>query len=151
MGDYQTHSPAETQEVAARFSDALHGGEVIAFTGEIGAGKTTFVQGLAKALGSEEAVTSPTFAIQNRYAGRLVLKHYDMYRIQDWDSLYFTGFFDDLGQPDTVLLIEWSEHIKEALPNEHIQIDIARGAGDTDRTIRIKWMTGETNDAAAGS
>ena len=113
---FSTHSPAETERLGERLGRTLRGDEVIAFTGGLGAGKTAFVRGLARGLGSDADVTSPTFALMNQYTGgRAELLHFDMYRIHGFDALYSTGFFDWLGT--AVIAIEWSENIADALPD----------------------------------
>ncbi len=113
--EFVTHSPAETQALGERLAAQLAGGEVIAFTGGMGAGKTAFTRGLAIGLGAGDVASSPTFALVNEYQGRLILDHFDMYRIETWEDLESTGFFDYL-ESDRVLAIEWSENIEGALP-----------------------------------
>ena len=93
---YISHSLQDTYAAAAELAAGLHGGEVIAFTGPMGTGKTAFTRGLVAALGGADVVSSPTFAIVNEYSARLTVKHFDMYRIQGSEDLYSTGFFDDL-------------------------------------------------------
>ena len=95
MKEYITNSPEETEKLAIDFSKTLSGGEVIAFLGGMGMGKTHFTRGLAKGLGFTGDVSSPTFAIVNEYrGGRLPLFHFDMYRIESWEDLYSSGFFN---------------------------------------------------------
>lgn len=123
--------------MAKRMAERLQGGEVIAFTGGMGAGKTAFTRGLAVGLGAGDVASSPTFAIVNEYRGRLTLEHFDMYRIETWDDLYSTGFFDYL-DTDRVLAIEWSENIEGALPDNAIYIDIRQGETETQRVVTIR-------------
>ena len=131
--------------MAQRLAQDLRGGEVIAFTGGMGAGKTAFTRGLAIGLGAGDVASSPTFALVNEYTGRLTVEHFDMYRVDSWDDLYSTGFFDYLGT-DCVLVIEWSENVAGALPEEVIAVDIRPGEGDNDRIITIEgWKGGETH------
>ena len=119
--------------MAQRLAQDLRGGEVIAFTGGMGAGKTAFTRGLAIGLGAGDVASSPTFALVNEYTGRLTVEHFDMYRVDSWDDLYSTGFFDYLGT-DCVLVIEWSENVA------------GPGEGDNDRIITIEgWKGGETH------
>ena len=140
-----THSPQETEELARRLAQDLKGGEVIAFTGGMGAGKTAFTRGLVMGLGAGDVVSSPTFALVNEYAGRLTVEHFDMYRVESWDDLYSTGFFDYL-DTDCVLVIEWSENIQGALPDGVISIDLQPGDKDQDRIITIEgWKGGGTH------
>lgn len=122
--------------MAQRLAQDLKGGEVVAFTGGMGAGKTAFTRGLVMGLGAGDVVSSPTFALVNEYQGRLTVEHFDMYRVESWDDLYFTGFFDYLGS-DCILVIEWSENIAGALPEDAITIDIQPGERENDRVITI--------------
>lgn len=113
----------------------LRGGDLLAYTGGMGAGKTTFTIGLAKGLGVDGWVSSPTFALVHEYDGPLPLCHFDMFRITTLDDLYSTGFFDYLDS-GRVIAVEWSENIAAALPPSHITVDFAPGEGDG-RTITI--------------
>ena len=131
-----THSPAETEALAEMVASCLHGGEVIAYSGGMGMGKTAFTRGLARGLGVRSQVSSPTFALVHEYTGRIPLYHFDMYRVEGWDDLYSTGFFDYL-DTDAVLAIEWSENIDGALPEETIRLDIAQGEQPNDRIITL--------------
>ena len=140
---FVTSSPRETQALAARLGEKLKGGEVLAFTGGMGMGKTAFTRGLMEGLGGGGEVSSPTFAIVNEYQGRLTVDHFDMYRISGWEDLYSTGFFDYLEDPGRVLVIEWSENIAEALPEGTVTIAIAPGEGETQRVITITGWKGE--------
>lgn len=112
----------DTNEVAKELAKKLTKPVVIAFTGELGAGKTTFIKYLCKALGYDGAVTSPTFAIMNEYQGRLPIYHYDMYRIHGAEALYEIGFYDfaDNG----ISLVEWSENVADGLEGDIINIDL---------------------------
>ncbi len=133
---YISSSPAETEQIAANFAKTLIGGEVIAFKGDLGMGKTCFVRGLAVGLGFVGEVSSPTFAIINEYlGGRLNLYHFDMYRVTGWDDLYSTGYFE-YSEAGGVLAIEWSENIESALPENTIFVTIER-ISDNSRKISI--------------
>ena len=134
--EFITHSTGETKGLAARLSNRLRGGEVLAFTGGMGMGKTAFTSGLVFALGAGDVVSSPTFALVNEYVGRLTLQHFDMYRVTGWDDLYSTGFFDYL-DTDCVLVIEWSENIEAALPENTLWIHIRPGTTETTRVITL--------------
>ena len=137
MKEFITKSAAETSEAADLLGTKILSGAVIAFTGDLGAGKTTFIKGLAKALGYVGEVSSPTFAIVHEYiGGRLPLYHFDMYRVDSWESLYSTGFFEYM-ETDAILAVEWSENIENALPDDLITVDIKRGANDNERIITI--------------
>ena len=134
--EFVTHSRAETEALGARLADALETGRVVAFTGDLGAGKTAFVSGMARSLGVEERVTSPTFTIVNEYeGGRLPLFHFDMYRLESSDELFDIGWEDYLRRGG-VCAVEWSEKVADALAGA-IRVDIRRGDGDTDRVITV--------------
>ena len=121
-----TNSPAETEAFAEAFAKELVGGEVIAFKGSMGMGKTCFTRGLAKGLGFSGQVNSPTFALVNEYVGgRLPLYHFDMYRIDTWEDLYSCGFFD-YKEMGGVIAAEWSENIEGALDDDTITVRIER-------------------------
>ena len=132
-----TASPAETIAFAEQLGKQLHAGDVIAYFGGLGVGKTTFTRGLAKGMGLPDVVSSPTFAIVQEYHGDgLSLYHFDMYRISGWEDLYTTGFFDYLDQ-GAILAVEWSEHIENALPDDTIRVQI-EALGEHDRRITIE-------------
>ena len=132
-----TNSPADTEAVGASLAAKLEPGSVIAFTGDLGAGKTAFTRGLAKGLGIEERVTSPTFTIVNEYeGGRLPLFHFDMYRLGSADELFDIGWEDYLARGG-VCAVEWSENIADALEEDTIRVDIRRGEHDGQRVITI--------------
>lgn len=138
--EYITHSPEETRTLGARLADVLQGGEVIAFTGDLGAGKTAFVSGMAQALGVDERVTSPTFTIVNEYeGGRLPLFHFDMYRLGSADELFHIGWEDYLARGG-VCAVEWSENVDEAIEDDAIRISITRGEDDNSRVITIEGV-----------
>ena len=133
-----TNSPAETEKFAERLAKKLSGGEIIAYRGGMGMGKTCFTRGLAKGLGFEGVVTSPTFALVNEYiGGRLPLYHFDMYRVDGWDDLYSTGYFDYL-ESGGVIAAEWSENIENALEGRVITIEFQR----IDDNVRKITVTG---------
>ena len=137
MKEFITKSAAETSKVAALLGTKILSGAVIAFTVDLGAGKTTFIKGLAKALGYVGEVSSPTFAIVHEYiGGRLPLYHFDMYRVETWDDLYASGFFD-FYEAGGILAVEWSENIENALPENTVRVTIQRGENDNQRIITI--------------
>ena len=137
MREIITNSPAETEAVAENFALSLVGGEVIAFKGPMGMGKTCFTRGLAKGLGFSGQVNSPTFALVNEYiGGRLPLYHFDMYRIEGWEDLYSSGFFD-YKESGGVIAAEWSENIEGALDYSAIVVKIER-IDDNTRKITIE-------------
>ena len=131
-----SHSADETEQIGEKIAKKLHGTEVIALFGGLGMGKTAFTTGVAKGMGIECDVSSPTFAIVNVYGKNSELCHFDMYRVSSWDDLYSTGFFDymDMG---SVLCVEWSENIENALPDNTVRVTIEKGEGDDDRIITV--------------
>ena len=137
---YITHSPDETRALGRTLAQALQGGAVVAFTGDLGAGKTAFVRGMARGLGIAQRVTSPTFTIVNEYeGGRLPLFHFDMYRLGSADELFHIGWEDYLAR-NGVCAVEWSENVDEALDGDTIRVDISRGEDDNTRIITIEGV-----------
>lgn len=122
MIEINTFSPEETEQVGENLARKLKGTEIIALYGEMGAGKTAFVRGVARGLGINDGVSSPTFAIVHEYDGKYRLYHFDMFRVETWDDLYSTGFFDYIG--NGVLIIEWSENIESIIPESSLKITI---------------------------
>lgn len=108
---FVTHSLEETERLATDFCGTLKGGEVILLNGQLGAGKTTFCKGIAKAMGIEDTVTSPTFTIMREYDGKYHLCHFDMYRIESSDELVELGFDDLLYDKNNVCIIEWNKFV----------------------------------------
>lgn len=136
MEKYYSDSPEETEKLGEALAEKLKGGEVIAFRGGLGMGKTCFSRGLARGLGFKGEVTSPTFALINEYVGgRLPLYHFDMYRINSWEDLYSTGFFEYLDSGG-VIAAEWSENIENALPENTITVTFRR-IDDNEREITV--------------
>ncbi len=131
-----TGSPEETIAFAEKIGSMLKKGDIIAYKGGLGAGKTTFTRGLAAGLGLKDEVTSPTFAIVNEYHGKINLYHFDMYRIMDSGELEATGFYD-YPQEESVFAVEWSENIEDILPPETIYITIER-IDDETREITVE-------------
>ena len=125
MKQYESFSYDDTQVIAKEIADTLKGGEFIAMYGDLGAGKTAFVQGLAKALGITNHVTSPTFTIVNEYEGRLPLYHFDVYRIADPDEMYEIGY-DDYIDSDGVCVVEWAELIEDLFPDKYYKLTILK-------------------------
>ena len=141
MKIYESRSENDTLNIAQEFAQNLHGGDVVAYRGGMGMGKTVFTRGCVKALGNESDVSSPTFAIVNDYGGRINLYHFDMYRVESWDSLYSTGFFDYLNE-NSILFIEWSENIENVLPDNTVIVEFSRGEDNDYRKICISGGDG---------
>ncbi len=134
--EYRTHSESETEAVGEALATTLSPGTVIAFTGDLGAGKTAFTRGLARGLGISERVTSATFTIVNEYeGGRLPLFHFDMYRLESSEELFDIGWEDYLRRGG-VCAVEWSEKVADALVGA-LRVDIRRGEGERDRVITV--------------
>ena len=135
---FKTKNLTETEELGKKIAHALKGSEVIAYFGGLGMGKTTLTRAIVNALGTDDDVSSPTFAIVNEYKTKFNIYHFDMYRIAGWDDLYSTGFFDYL---DTgILIVEWSENIENALPDNAIKINIKKGNTDNERIFEIEGL-----------
>ncbi|MFP5298806.1 MAG: tRNA (adenosine(37)-N6)-threonylcarbamoyltransferase complex ATPase subunit type 1 TsaE [Actinomycetota bacterium] len=120
-----TRSPEETRILGASLAPTLLPGDVISLSGELGSGKTVFVQGLAAALGVHERVTSPTFTIVHEYAGRYPIVHLDIYRLDSFQELLDLGFEEFL-DPDAILVLEWGEAVEPLLPRAHLRVEIRR-------------------------
>lgn len=130
MVKWETHTTAETEAVGEALADELHGGQVVALYGGMGMGKTAFVRGVARGLGLTAEVSSPTFAIVHDYGGQPPLVHFDMYRISGWEDLYTTGFFEYL-DAGAILIVEWSENIEAAIPQDAIRLRISAPTAET--------------------
>lgn len=131
-----TRSPQETEEIGARLGRTMKQG-VAALFGDMGAGKTVFVRGMAKGAGlSPRLVSSPTFALVQEYGGTPLFVHFDMYRVTSWEDLYSTGFFDYLDS-GALLAVEWSENIENALPESAVRVRIER-LSEKERRITVE-------------
>lgn len=131
-----THSPEETRDWAAAFAKKLPDGTILALDGDLGAGKTVFVKGLAKGLGIYEPIVSPTFTIVREYEGSMPLAHFDVYRISDMDEMHEIGFEEYLFRGG-IVVIEWATLIEPLLPPETLWVSIRR-LDDTARSITIR-------------
>ena len=139
--EYITNSAQETEALGEKVGRSLMPGAVLAYTGDLGAGKTAFTRGLARGLEIPERITSPTFTIVNEYeGGRLPLFHFDMYRLGSSDELFDIGWEDYLAR-DGVCAVEWSENVEDILDTGTIRVDIRRGESDDQRLITISNMT----------
>ena len=135
MKEIVTHSYEETLAMASDYAKTLPKGSVIGFVGGLGMGKTAFTTGFVNGLGINADVSSPTFAICNDYIGKNArVYHFDMYRVESWDDLYSTGFFDYL-ETGAYILAEWSENIFGALPDDAVIIEIEKIDENTRRFI----------------
>ena len=133
---YITNSPAETEELGAALGRILPAGTVIAYRGDLGAGKTAFTRGLARGLGYRDMVTSPTYTIVNEYlGGRLPLFHFDMYRLSCAEDLWDIGW-DDYLDRGGICAVEWSENVAEAM-EDPVTVTIEK-LGDTSRRVTVE-------------
>lgn len=132
--EFITRSPQETEQLGAALARYLQPGDVLAYTGDLGAGKTAFTRGLAAGLGITERVTSPTYTVVNEYlGGRLPLFHFDMYRLGSADDLFDIGWEDYLARGG-VCAVEWSENVEEAL-EDPIRVELRKVDGDPDQRV----------------
>ena len=139
---FNSNSVSDTEAIAEKLGRVLKSGNVVAYFGGLGMGKTAFTRGLAKGMGIKADVSSPTFAIVNDYGGNPPLVHFDMYKVESWNDLYSSGFFDylDMG---AVLAVEWSENIENALPDDTIRVTIEQGDSPEKRIITIEGINDE--------
>lgn len=141
MKNYISNSAADTKKIAAELVNTLNPGSVICMYGDLGAGKTAFVQGMAAALGIDEPVTSPTFTIVNEYYGKMPLYHFDVYRIGSSDEMFEIGF-DEYIDGDGISVIEWAELIEDILPEDRINVTILKNMdkGEDYREIKVEGI-----------
>ncbi|MEA2451929.1 MAG: tRNA threonylcarbamoyladenosine biosynthesis protein TsaE [Actinomycetota bacterium] len=118
-----TASPDETRIVGASLAPTLLPGDVISLSGDLGAGKTVFVQGLATALGVDGGITSPTFTIVHEYEGRYPIIHMDVYRLDSFQEVLDLGF-EELLDPQAILVVEWGEAVTQLFPRSYLEIEI---------------------------
>ena len=134
--ELRTSSPDETRAVARTVASALVAGDVVALSGELGAGKTCFVQGAAAGLGVADTVTSPTFTLVRTYEGRVGVSHIDVYRLDRLHDVTELGD-DGLTAPDRVTFVEWGDAVRALLPPDRLDVEIVHGAGEDDRTVTL--------------
>ena len=134
--EYISNSCEETEKIAYDFSKKLQSGDVVCMYGDMGVGKTAFVHGLAKGLGINEPITSPTFTIVNEYYGKFTLYHFDVYRIDDPDEMYEIGY-DEYIDGDGVCVVEWPQLIDEILPEKRYNIHISKNYDEHDDYRKI--------------
>ena len=134
MQQWITKSAAETEALGETLAQSLHAGDVLALFGGMGMGKTAFVRGLARGMHLSAEVSSPPFALVHDYGGNPPLGHFYMYRISGWEDLYTTGYFDYL-DAGAILVVEWSENIENALPENAIRLRFSAPHADDTRVI----------------
>lgn len=138
----ETKSAAETQALAAKLAAEMPPGTVLCLHGELGAGKTCFVQGLAKALGVRRPVGSPTFTLINEYRGAMPLAHVDLYRVRGPGDAFGLGLEDYLFQFNGIVAIEWAERIAELLPDQCWHVRLGPGADQDSRRVTVERPAG---------
>ena len=132
--------PEQTRAIASALADGLKGGDVVVLAGDLGAGKTTFVQGAAAALDVRAHVTSPSFVLVREYAGRARIVHADVYRMRSLQEVIDLGY-EELFAPDTITFIEWGDAVGDVLPDARFEVEI-RAESEDGRRITIR-ATGE--------
>ena len=137
MFQLKTSSPEETYAFGQKLADKIRHGMAFCLEGDLGAGKTLLVQGLAKALHVVDEVTSPTFAIMNVYDGDYTIYHFDLYRLEVEQELEDIGFYEYSETEDAVIIIEWPDRFPDDLPNDYIGLKIDRGRAENERIITI--------------
>ena len=134
----ESHSPEETRRLAVSLSPLLRPGDVVALGGDLGAGKTTFVQGLAVGLGIHDRVTSPSFVLMKEYVGgRYPLIHMDVYRLERMQEVVDLGY-DEFLDPSHIVVVEWGDMVEPLLPKEHLSIEMRYGPADSSREIALQ-------------
>jgi tRNA threonylcarbamoyladenosine biosynthesis protein TsaE len=131
-----TRSPEETRKAAGGLAELLLPGDVVSLTGDLGAGKTAFVQGAARALGVSDTVISPTFVLVREYRGELPIYHLDVYRLSRLQEVLDLGF-EDLLDPAGVVFIEWGDAIDALLPESHLRVELRVQDEDDERLLKI--------------
>lgn len=132
-----SRSVADTRRIAAALGTLLEAGDVVALVGDLGAGKTAFAQGLARVLGVDEPVTSPTFAIVQEYDAVVPVVHIDTYRLGSADELLDVGLGEYLDSA-VVVIVEWADRFEEVLPAERVVVRLEPGGGDDERLVHIE-------------
>ncbi|PHO06836.1 tRNA (adenosine(37)-N6)-threonylcarbamoyltransferase complex ATPase subunit type 1 TsaE [Thermoanaerobacterium thermosaccharolyticum] len=133
---FKTKSPIETEKIGFKLGNLLKRGSIVLISGELGVGKTVLTKGIAKGMGIDDYVTSPTFMIVNEHLGDIPLYHFDVYRIDDYTELYDIGY-EEYFYGDGVCVIEWPEKIKPLIPEDNIFIRMDMGDTFDERTIEI--------------
>lgn len=133
--DFVSHSPEQTLRLGARLGERLTSGDIVCLSGELGAGKTTFITGMGRGWGALDPVTSPTFVLVNEYRGRLPVHHVDLYRTETLTELLDLGL-EDLLEGEGITLVEWADRCEPLLPARTVRVHI-EGVGDEPRRITI--------------
>ena len=134
--ELETATAERTRDVGAVLASMLQPRDTVVLTGDLGAGKTTLVQGVGRGLGVEDHVASPTFTLVKEYTGRLGVAHVDVYRLERVQDVVDLGL-DELGEPDRVLLVEWGDAVQDLLPEDRLRVELTTGPADDHRRIVI--------------
>lgn len=134
-----TASPEDTRELGASIAAILRLGDVVSLTGDLGAGKTTLVQGAARGLGATDPVLSPTFTLVREYDGPVPIYHLDVYRLERLQDVTDLGF-EEMVDGDRVVFIEWGDAIDAMLPEDHLQIELSVPGDGTERSLEVTWF-----------
>ena len=140
-----TESPEQTADLAVIVGKRIREGTVVCMEGDLGAGKTLFVQYLARTLGVEGKVTSPTFSLMNIYEGFCPILHFDLYRLESEEQLEDIGFFEYTEEPEGIVVIEWADKFPQAMPEEHVHVKFER-TGRTEEERRITFSCAGERD-----
>jgi tRNA threonylcarbamoyladenosine biosynthesis protein TsaE len=134
-----TKSVDQTREVGAALAALARSGDVVLLAGDLGAGKTAFVQGFGAGLGVTETITSPTFTLAHCYEGRLTVHHLDVYRLEHLTEVFDMGLPEVLDEGG-VVIIEWGDAVLPALPKDYLEVRLSYGSGDDDRAIEVRGV-----------
>jgi tRNA threonylcarbamoyladenosine biosynthesis protein TsaE len=130
----------DTRSIGEAMAPLLAAGDAIALTGELGAGKTTLVQGLARGLDVDEPVVSPTFTLVREYEGRLPVAHVDVYRLERVQDVIDLGLDDELGEGDAVVFVEWGDAVEGLLPEDHLVVELTVPGASEERRLLIRGL-----------
>lgn len=139
LGKFHSNHEAETFNLGKDFSKSLAEGDVVALIGELGSGKTIFVKGVCSGFSVTEIPLSPTFSLINEYHGKLILYHFDFYRIKSLQELYDIGY-EDYFYGNDICLIEWANLVEEVLPKKYFEVKIANTDTENERDITIRMV-----------
>jgi tRNA threonylcarbamoyladenosine biosynthesis protein TsaE len=135
----RTKAVEQTRDLAAAIAEVARAGDVILLAGDLGAGKTAFVQGFGRGLGVDEPITSPTFTLAHEYEGRLHVHHVDVYRLEHLAEVFDIGL-PELLDDDAVVIVEWGDVIVPAIPNDYLEVRLELGDDDDDRVITLQTV-----------
>ena len=138
MKVFASRSPLETIEVGIKIGKTLQQGDVVLLSGDLGAGKTEMARGIATGLGSEDPVTSPTYALMNQYRAGLPIYHFDLYRLKNVAELEQLGFEEFAGSGKGVTIVEWPDEFIKCMPDDYIRIFLKRNGPEDERTVSLE-------------